>query len=105
MPATFDIATDGTYILETVLGEHNAQMQREVARELFALIKTTGITKALVDARVQQAELSTRDAYDIWEELVLLVPRHAQFAILVRWSLKGRVFAETVAVNRRVHLR
>lgn len=105
MPATFIVSDDGTYLIETLIGHHTPEMQRETARELFALMESSGIRKVLVDARAQLAPMATLDAFTIWDDLAPQVPRGAQFAILVNWPLKGPVFAETVAINRGVSVR
>lgn len=80
-------------------------MQREVAPELFALMENSGVRKILVDGRAQLAPMPTLDAYTIWDDFALQVPRGAQFAILVNWPLKDYPFTETVAVNRGVNVR
>jgi hypothetical protein len=105
VPASFTIAPNDSHLVETVIGHHTVQMQREVARELFAHMRATGITKVLIDARAQQRPLSTLDSVEIWDEHAPLVPRGAKFAILVNWQLNGQPFMETVAINRMVNVR
>lgn len=104
MPAAFIVSDGGSYLIETVIGDHTPQMQREVAGELFALMESSGIRKVLVDGRAQLAPIPTLDAYTIWKDFAPQVPLGARFAVLVAWPLKDPVFAETVAVNRYVNL-
>jgi hypothetical protein len=105
LPAISSVAADGTYLIHTVIGDHTAAMQRETAPQLFALMHTTGITRALIDARAQQQQLPTLAAVELWDQFAPRIPRGAQFAVLVNWSLKGHPFMETVAVNRGVNVR
>jgi hypothetical protein len=105
LPAIFSIAADGAYLIHTVIGDHPAAMQRETAPQLFALMHTTGITRALIDARAQQQRLPAFAAVELWDQFTPRLPRGAQFAVLVNWPLKGHPFMETVAVNRGVNVR
>jgi hypothetical protein len=105
MPATFSISQDRTYIIETFDGEQTPEMQRESVVALIALMERTQITQVLLNARAQRAPLSTIDAYTIWNEYALLIPRGTRLAVIVSWELKSPTFTETVAVNRGVNVR
>src|SRR5690349_9826751 len=87
VPATFTASSDGTYLVQTIIGEHTLQMQLEVVSELLVQIETTGFTKVLVDARAQQHPPRTLDAYTLWTELAPRVPRGGKFAVIVGWGL------------------
>ena len=105
MPASFTVSDDGTYLLERVMGQHSAAMQRPVINELFSMIATTSVTRTLVDARQQHTPIGTMEVYRLWEELAPRVPRGAKFAVVVGWAITGRPFIETVAINRGVNIR
>lgn len=105
MPATFTVSDDGTYLIETFIGDHTAEMFRVTAEKLLEQMQQTGILKVLVDARAQRAPLPTLDVYHLWEELAPRMPVGAKLAVLVTWEMKGITFGETLAVNRRVNVR
>lgn len=105
MPATFTVSEDGTYLTETFIGNHTAEMFRVIAEELRAQMRQTGIVNVLVDIRAQQAPLPILDAYQLWNDLALRIPVKARLAVLVTWKRTGPTFAETVALNHGVRIR
>ena len=105
MPATFSVSEDGSYLIQRVIGQQTLAMQRPIIEELLSQLRTTGLQRALIDAREQRSAPNIPDAYLLWDDLASRFPRTVKFAVVVGWPILGRPFIEDVAVNRWVNIR
>ena len=105
MPATFTVSDDGSYLIVQLTEFYTPAMQRPLATDLFSTMATTGILRALVDARGQDMPMSTMETYRFWEEMASRVPRGAKLAMVVGWQIVAPPFIENVAVNRWINIR
>jgi len=105
MSASITLSDDGNYLILQLIGFHTPAMQRPLATELFSMMATTGIRRALIDGREQHRRMETLEGHQFWEEMAARVPRGAKLAAVVGWQIAGPPFIENVAINRGVTIR
>ena len=104
-PTNFRVSRDGTYIVGRTLGEHTAASALAEMRMLVELLRATGITKVVVDGRVQQHMFGTLPAFEFAESLERLRISRYQIAVVVATDLKEARFTETAMINRGIRAR
>src|SRR5581483_1267783 len=100
-----ELSADGRYLIVYEFQFPTMEEFRAMLAELVATAKRAHVRHVLYDARAMNTPFSLTQAFAFGEAFADIVPPSFCVALLVIDDFPNRHFLETVAINRRSHLK